>query len=110
VAIRLAKDSSVDLDQVNDTVLPGVSDFASGGRQASLVSDARGAAAIAFQPGALSGFPIALRPRTQTEVGLQVTAPADAKPGDEIKVHVVQRDDKMQVVGGITVQINVRKK
>jgi hypothetical protein len=59
-----------------------------------LVSDASGATAIAFQPGALTGFPIALPARTQMEFGLKITVPANAKPGDEIKINLVQRDDK----------------
>jgi Zn-dependent metalloprotease len=110
LAIQLAKDSSVDMDRVGDTGITSVADFAASGRQASLVSDASGATAIAFQPGALTGFPIALPARTQTEFDMKITAPADAKPGDEIKINLVQRDDKKQVVGGITVQVNVRRK
>jgi len=74
---------------------------------AELVTDSQGNTAIRLRPGSLSGFPVALRPRTQIKAGLRITAPPEAKPGEVIELHLVQRNRKGQVVGGITVQINI---
>ena len=65
---------------------------------------------IAFRPGLLRGFPIALKPRSQIKVGLKITAPPEAKPGDVIRIDLVQRNRKGEVVGGITVQVNIVEK
>jgi hypothetical protein len=51
-----------------------------------------------------------LPPFEQTVVGLKITVPRDAKPGEEIRLHFVQRSlTAKRIVGGVAVQINVAK-
>ncbi len=67
----------------------------------------RGHSIIRFQPGRLVGFPFELSPRYNVPMKLRVKAPAKSRRGDSYEVHLVQRDRRGQVVGGITVQINI---
>jgi hypothetical protein len=47
---------------------------------------------------------------SQTVVGLKITVPRDAEPGQVIRLHFVQRSlATTQIVGGVSVQINVAK-
>jgi len=62
---------------------------------------------IAFNPGQLVGLPVAIPPRNQTKLKLQVSAPESSRRGDVHTVDLLQRDKKGRVVGGISVQINV---
>jgi hypothetical protein len=41
-------------------------------------------------------------------LGLKITAPAEAKHGDALKLHLIQRNLQGIVVGGITVQLNIK--
>jgi hypothetical protein len=77
-------------------------------RQAVLTKDPSGNAVIVFRPGKLSGFPITVEPRSSIKVGLKLTAPPEAKPGDVIMVDLIQRNEQGEVVGGISVQMNIR--
>jgi hypothetical protein len=61
---------------------------------------AKGAARLTFD----------LQPFDQTVVGLKIAVPRDAKPGQVIRLHFVQRSPSAQrIVGGVAVQINVVK-
>jgi Zn-dependent metalloprotease len=77
---------------------------------ADLVTGGAEPAAIVFQPGVLSGFPVGLKARRQVKVGLKITVPQEARPGQALKVDLVQRNSQGNVVGGITVHINVARK
>lgn len=60
----------------------------------------KGAARLAFD----------LPPFNQTVVGLKIVVPPDAKPGQVIRLHFVQRSlAAKRIVGGVAVQINVAK-
>ena len=59
--------------------------------------------AIVFNSGPIAGIPMELKPRSQIQLGLKITAPAEAKKGDVLKIHLVQRNRQRQVVGGIAV-------
>jgi hypothetical protein len=48
-----------------------------------------------------------LAPRLPEPVALRVSAPADARPGDELDLDLVQRRRDGQVVGGVRVRIRV---
>lgn len=48
-----------------------------------------------------TGFPIVL--------GIRLEVPQNAKPGISLLVDLVQRDQKERIVGGIAVQINIRR-
>jgi hypothetical protein len=62
---------------------------------------------IAFEPGKVAGIPIVLRPRSPVRLGIQVQAPLNALPKESLKLHVLERAARGQVVGGITIQINI---
>lgn len=104
VNITLGRDSLLDLDPA--TVVQQIDAIAGGEREADLVADAS-TAALAFRPGPVVGFPIALQPRTQSEFGLKITAPPGTRPGEQILLHLYQRNAQNQVVGGISVQVKI---
>ena len=88
-------------------------EFSASGREADIIqekSDPTGTklASIVFKPGPIVGFPTVLKPRTQIRLGLKITAPAEAKHGDVMKIHLVQRNQQGLVVGGIAVQLNIK--
>lgn len=63
-------------------------------------------------PGAEAGarWRVDVKPMSQTVVGLKVAVPARAKPGQSIKLHFVQRRrGTRHIVGGVAVQVDVRK-
>jgi hypothetical protein len=66
-----------------------------------------GKKSVNFRSGVLVGIPLKLAPRQTLKAALKVTAPPEAKPGEVIKFHIVQRNAKKQVIGGIAVQVNV---
>lgn len=68
------------------------------------------AAALNFKSGVLTGFPIGLPPRSQLQLGLKITAPEEAKPGDTFEIQLMQRNTKNEVVGGFTVRVNIVEK
>jgi hypothetical protein len=103
VSMMLGRDSMLDLDAA--TTVQQL-DALAAKYEADLIADAE-TAALAFRPGLAVGFPIGLRPRTQIEFGLRVTAPSNARPGDEILIDLYQRNERNEVVGGISVQVNV---
>jgi hypothetical protein len=121
VRLNLGKDSSMDIgkEEESSTLLTTANTkFSDKDREASLVqhkptiaNNSLGETTstnITFHPGVLAGFPIALKPRNEIQVGLKITAPADAKSGDSMEMQVVQRNAKGEIVGGITVQVNIK--
>ena len=74
---------------------------------AEWVSDAAGSAALAFPPGPLAGIPVGLKAGAALKLALKITAPRNAQPGSSMRIHLVQRNADRQVVGGITVQVNI---
>lgn len=61
---------------------------------------AKGAARLLFE----------IPPFSQYVVGLKIAVPRDAKPGQRIRLHFVQRSlSAKRIVGGVAVQINVAK-
>lgn len=110
VRLSLGKDSRLDLGGVAVEEAPAAAAFGDAGREADLVNLAGGAAALAFRPGLLAGFPFRLKPRMSLKVDLKIQVPREARPGETLEVHLVQRNKRNQVVGGITVQLNVARR
>ncbi len=76
--------------------------------QAELVEgDDANSSSIRLQPLPVAGFPVTLRRRLSPTLKLKIKAPADAKPGDRHRIDVVQRDVRRQIVGGITIEVNI---
>jgi hypothetical protein len=79
-------------------------------RKARLIESEDHHVEIEFNEGKVSGFPVLLKPAAQLKCILKITAPQDAKPGDSIKLRLLQRLATGRIAGGITVVVNVRKK
>jgi hypothetical protein len=62
---------------------------------------------LAYHQGSLAGFPVTLPARTLVPMELHIDVPKDAKPGETIEMHLVQRNRENKVVGGFVVQVNV---
>jgi hypothetical protein len=61
-----------------------------------------------FPKGGRARMPVEVSPFTQKVVGLKVAIPAQAKIGQSLKLHFVQRHlTTQQIVGGVAVQVNV---
>ena len=108
VRFTLARDSTMDVGAEPEEFVDISPEFTDEGMDADFVEDKTGMASIAFRPGLLTGLPIALKPRSQIKVGLKIKVPPEAKKGDVIKMDLVQRNSKRQVVGGVSVQVNVK--
>jgi urease beta subunit len=76
---------------------------------ARLVKNVEGSAAIRYEPGRRASLPVGLVPGGRRNAVLRLTAPASAQPGDRIPIDLVQRSADGNVVGGISVQVNVMK-
>lgn len=64
----------------------------------------------AVLPKGKSAFRVELPPFTQQVVGVKIAVDRAAKPGFSTKLHFVQRHAKTRrIVGGVAVQVNVRK-
>lgn len=63
---------------------------------------------LAFRPNPLAGTPVLLEPRTPLQLGLKVSLPKNAKPGETVDIHVVQRNQSKKVIGGITVRVRTK--
>lgn len=111
VVLNLNKESTLDISS-NTTAKPQriSQEFTEKGREADLMSDQTGASYIEFHSGALAGIPIKLRPRSPINLDLRIRSPAEAKPGDVEVIHLVQRNTKGKVVGGITIQMNIKER
>jgi hypothetical protein len=109
VRLNLNADSTLDIAPM--TPEPEVSSAQFGDPGSGIgVNIENAGAAIPFKAGLLTSFPIGLQPRTPVQLGLRVTAPPDAKPGDVIKIHLMQRNTKNEVVGGFALQMNIIRK
>jgi hypothetical protein len=106
VRLNPAADSTLDIGQAPQGLQRGGAEVGDAG-DVTVSADQSGAGLIAFKPGVLSGFPVGLQPRTPVNLGLKVTAPSEANPGDVVEINFVQRNGEKQVVGGFTVQVNV---
>jgi hypothetical protein len=61
-----------------------------------------------FAVGRAAQLKVTLRPSQQVLLGLRVSTPKTAQPGDVIRLNLVQRDESgNRIVGGLAVQINV---
>ena len=116
IRVNFGKGSTLDIGSRPDESSmqqAGSIEFSARGREADIIqeqSDPTGpkAASIVFKPGPIAGFPTVLKPRSQIRLGLKITAPAEAKHGDVLKIHLVQRNRQGLVVGGIAVQLNIK--
>jgi hypothetical protein len=63
---------------------------------------------LRFRPGIRASIPLTLQGRLPLPADLHVTAPREAKAGDVIKCHILQRRGDRTVAGGVAVQIVVR--
>jgi hypothetical protein len=62
----------------------------------------------AFAAGREAQLKVTLRPSQQVLLGLRISTPKTAQPGDTIRLSLVQRDESgNRIVGGLAVQINV---
>jgi hypothetical protein len=77
---------------------------------ATLIRDPQQGVAIRYDPGRRVAFPIALDAGETRRLLLRVKAPADARPGESHRLDLIQRDARGRAVGGISVQINVRRR
>lgn len=65
--------------------------------------------AAPFEAGRRASIPLALRGNDQRVLGLFIRVPGDAKSGDVIRMHLVQRDATgKRILGGIAVEVRVR--
>ena len=64
---------------------------------------------IVFDPVKTSGIGIALRSGQIVRTILRFTVPKDAKPGEQIEFNLLQRSEDGQVLGGISIQVNIQK-
>lgn len=63
---------------------------------------------VAFEPGRVAQIPIAFR-GIELLMGLRLHVPATSKPGEVLRMHLVQRDaDTKRITGGLAVQVRVR--
>ncbi len=64
---------------------------------------------IQYEPGYNVAFPIALSKAERQTMYLQLTAPKDAKAGERIVIDLMQRNARGRIVGGVSVQINIKE-
>lgn len=61
-----------------------------------------------FPKGPVARIPLSIPPQTPHVFGLKITVPADVRPGEVLRIDVVQRDgDDGQVLGGVAIEIHV---
>lgn len=75
-------------------------------RKAELVKEA-GQPSLKLFPGHVAGFPYIMQPRERVTLDVHFKVPAEARPGDQLKYEVVQRNDKGERIGGFDVLVNV---
>lgn len=88
----------------------GLSRLCSARTQASLRKDQRGGMTIHYDRGLRVAFPVGLRAGESRNLLLRIKVPSSAQPGDKIRIDLVQRNDRHQALGGISLQINVKRK
>lgn len=67
----------------------------------------RGALAIPFPCGPRARIAVRLAPGEQRVFGFRLLVPQDAKPGEQLLVDVVKRDEEGRVRGGVAVRVRV---
>ena len=67
-------------------------------------------AEIDLNQGRVAGLPVLIDPGMQLRCTLKIAVPKEAEPGESLIFRVIQRNRDGQVIGGISVQINVVKK
>ena len=110
--LTLGSNSVLDLGELEAVPRPSdaTRDFAEQISDADVVSDAETrAGTIVFKPGLVAGIPITLKARTALSLGLKLTVPRDAKPGETLELHLTQRNREKRIVGGITYHLRVQK-
>lgn len=75
-------------------------------RRVELVKE-RGETRMKLISGRKAGFTYTMLPRERNMLDVHFKVPAEAKPGDQLKYEVVQRNDKGEVIGGFDVLVNV---
>lgn len=76
-------------------------------REGEVKVDAKAGFHLAYHHGTLAGFPMTLPTRAPVELGLKITVPQDAKPGEVIDVHLIQKNRENEILGGIAAQVHV---
>ena len=62
---------------------------------------------LKLKTGLRVGFPYTMAPRERLTLRVRIKVPQNARPGDKIKVEMVQRDAKGSFIGGFDVLVNV---
>jgi hypothetical protein len=75
-------------------------------RDADLVSK-KDETFLKLYPGLRVGWPYLMMPRERLTLGVRIKVPQNARRGDQIKVEMIQRDAKGNLVGGFDVLVNV---
>ena len=65
---------------------------------------------LRFRPGSRVGLPYKMKPRDRSVFKMKVKAPKNAKPGEQIKVGILQHNSKGELIGGLDIYVNVVKK
>ncbi|MCK5238200.1 MAG: HAD hydrolase-like protein [Candidatus Thorarchaeota archaeon] len=110
VLVNLSRGSIIEVGSKISRSNLQVSRFLSESKEAEIVKAKRGSSAILFHSGIFKGFPIVLNPQSQFSLGLKIEVPSDANSGDIIEIDLIQRNVHGQVVGGISVRVNVVEK
>ena len=110
IRVNLGRGSTFDLETPNGGDKSDEQPFAEQLSDVKPVIDPSGMASIALNPGTLGRVPLNLLARSAVEVGLNFKVPAETAVGETIDLDVVQRDSRNNIVGGVAVQVRVRKK
>ncbi len=62
---------------------------------------------LKLHPGLRVGLPYLMMPRERLTLRVSIKVPENARPGEQIKVEMIQRDVKGNLVGGFDVLVNV---
>ena len=66
------------------------------------------AGGVGFASGAVARLPLELRARESASLSLRIAVPPQARPGEVLLYDILQRDESDTVIGGISLQVNVR--
>jgi hypothetical protein len=96
-------------DQLNAGDKNSYDALSSNTAEALAASQFANALEIQFAPGPAARIPISLRTAQQLLLGLRVTVPKTAKPGEVFHLDLVQRDfSSKRIAGGLAIEIHVR--
>ena len=65
---------------------------------------------IELNEGRVAGLPVVIEPGMQLSCALKIIVPEDATPGESLLLRVAQRNVNGEIIGGISIQINVKNK